>query len=191
MKSSCSIAGCSSPHLAKGLCGLHYQRRRRYGDPNESRHAANGSRLRFLQANVGYDGDGCLFFPGVKRTRQSVEFEGAEWKASRLMCRLAHGTPPSDRHEAAHSCGKGDLGCIHPLHLRWATKIENESDKVRHGTLLNGEAHPKAKLSMAQIRCVRLRIERGETQASVARAFGISETQISRIKNKKHWRHVD
>jgi HNH endonuclease len=32
MSKSCEIDGCDRPHLARGLCRLHYERRRRYGD---------------------------------------------------------------------------------------------------------------------------------------------------------------
>lgn len=29
----CAVAGCDRPYRAKGLCGMHYARKRRHGDP--------------------------------------------------------------------------------------------------------------------------------------------------------------
>ena len=31
---TCSIEGCNKEAKARGLCGTHYERRRKYGDPN-------------------------------------------------------------------------------------------------------------------------------------------------------------
>jgi hypothetical protein len=33
MAKSCSIEGCENPHTARGWCGMHCERWRRYGDP--------------------------------------------------------------------------------------------------------------------------------------------------------------
>lgn len=33
------------------------------------------------------------------------------------MCELVYGKPPMPKHQAAHNCGKGNLGCINPKHL--------------------------------------------------------------------------
>jgi hypothetical protein len=55
-------------------------------------------------------------------------------RATRVMCKLAHGPAPTPKHHAAHSCGKGHEACINPKHLRWATPRENAADAKLHGT---------------------------------------------------------
>lgn len=50
------------------------------------------------------------------------------------MCQKAHGDPPSPKHDAAHSCGRGHEGCVNPNHLSWKTKKQNQADRITHGT---------------------------------------------------------
>lgn len=47
-----------------------------------------------------------------------------------IACEYRHGPRPEGLH-AAHYCGV--KLCVNPRHLRWATRSENEYDKVRHG----------------------------------------------------------
>ena len=83
---------------------------------------------------VPFDGDGCLLWPFQISTTGygRLEVNGKKKIASRYVCELAHGEPPTRQHEAAHSCGNSK--CVNPKHLRWATHTENEADKLVHGT---------------------------------------------------------
>lgn len=38
----CSVAGCHRSHKAKGLCGIHYTYKRKYGSPNPSTRKVGG-----------------------------------------------------------------------------------------------------------------------------------------------------
>lgn len=63
-----------------------------------------------------------------------INLGGRSVIVARMVCEEVNGPPPTPAHQAAHSCGKGHLGCITPQHLRWATQVENEADKLIHGT---------------------------------------------------------
>jgi hypothetical protein len=50
---------------------------------------------------------------------------------NRLVCLSWHGLPPTPQHHAAH--WDGNHWNNNEQNLRWATPIENEYDKKRHG----------------------------------------------------------
>lgn len=110
----CCIANCSKRHYAKGFCQAHYERSRRHGDPLAGR-TAQGEPEKFLREVVlPYDGDECLLWP-FARSRGGygkIAVNSRLRTVSRLICEDAHGPPPTAIHEAAHSCGKGHLGCV-------------------------------------------------------------------------------
>lgn len=64
--------------------------------------------------------------------------------------------------------------------LKWGTPIENEKDKLRHGTHQYGERNPSAKLTNKQADIVRRSV--GPLRAMSVR-FGITEGTVSRIRN--------
>jgi hypothetical protein len=144
---NCVVEGCSAPR-AKGrqnMCGLHYQRNRKYGDPLAGQ-TNKGALERFLSEHVAHSGDECLPWPfGTKGNGYGhIRFHGVSMTANKAMCILAHGAAPSPQHEAAHSCGNGHLGCVNPRHLRWATRLENVHDAMRDGTSSRGERHSQS-----------------------------------------------
>lgn len=130
-KPICTIDDCDKPVNCKGLCQMHYTRRHRHGDPLFTKTAPEGAGLDFLHSLVKHSGEECVAWPysrnpqGYGQTYYRAEVMGAH----RVMCMLEYGGPPSDKHQAAHSCGKGHLGCVNPRHLRWATAQENIKDK--------------------------------------------------------------
>lgn len=83
-----------------------------------------------------HDGHACLFLPQANAGfPANVRFNFRRMVASRAMCILAHGLPPSPKHMAIHSCGNGHLSCVNPKHLRWGTGKDNIQDAIRHRTM--------------------------------------------------------
>lgn len=188
----CTIEGCERPAQVAGICMAHYKRRRRHGDPLGGR-TRNGECLEFIETiALKYEGDDCLTWPFARDQNGcgKVWADGRLHYASRYVCERAHGAPPSTRHEAAHSCGNGRLGCVAQNHLRWATPAENQADKILHGTTNRGSRHGMSKLTEQQVTEIRSLIGT-MTHAAIARRFDISSSQISSIASRKEWSHVE
>lgn len=91
--------------------------------------------------------------------------------------------------EAAHANGiKSDNRLEN---LRWATRLENERDKISHGTRPKGERHGRSKLTAEGVAEIRARYTgaRGDL-VDLAREFGVTDTAIHDVVTRKNWRHV-
>jgi hypothetical protein len=186
----CAIDGCGKPRHAYGYCNRHVWKFVKYGDPLAGRtNACRGEALRWIKEHARYGGDDCIPWPfEVSKTTGYgiVHSNGRRRNASRVMCEEAHGPAPSSKHDAAHSCGNGDLACMNRNHLRWATKIENSADAKRHGTWNHGESVPSSVLTRDQVIEIR-RIGRTLPQQDIADRFGVRDSTISRILAGKRW----
>ena len=108
--------------------------------------------------------------------------------AHRISLTLAAGPPPEDSMDAAHSPAYcNHRSCINPDHLRWATRKENEGDKLHTGARAAGERNGHSKLSDQKVRKI---ILDSRTQRVIAAEFGVSQSVISFIKSKKIWKHI-
>lgn len=184
----CSVEGCERPSAARGWCPAHYWRWRKHGDPTGGRATASGDLERYFQTVVlPYEGDKCLIWPyhNVKGYGR-LDRKGQGFLVSRLVCEAEHGPPPSPQHQAAHSCGKGHLGCVAKRHLAWKTHTANQADRLTHGTHNRGERQGGAKLTRHDIVVIRALAGTVE-QRKLACCFRISKAQISRVIHKKTW----
>jgi phage N-6-adenine-methyltransferase len=82
-----------------------------------------------------------------------------------------------------HSCDNPP--CVNPRHLSIGTPQSNMNEKVARGR----EAHVRGnhKLEPDQVIEIRDRLSKGETQAQIATAFGISPSSVSHIKSGSTW----
>lgn len=55
---------------------------------------------------------------------------------------------------------------------------------------MSGDSNPSAKITSDQVSELRSRYSKGETQAALSKAYGISDTQVNRIVSRKYWLHV-
>lgn len=184
----CSILSCEKPHEAKGYCSAHYWRFRKHGDPLGGR-APYGEVSRFIrEVALRHTGDKCLTWPFGKTQRGYglIWIDGKHVIASRYVCELVHGSPPTPEHDAAHSCGKGHEGCVAPEHLSWKTPVENKADELLHGTRPRGERNGHAKLTEAEAREI-LALKGVELQRNLAARFGVSRTAVASIHSGRKW----
>lgn len=114
-----------------------------------------------------------------KQTRRMVH---------RLVALAFLGDPPPGKDFVAHWDGNPANNAV--ANLRWASRSENEADKIRHGRHQIGERNRNAKLDMPTVSEIRSRFNRGERQADLRREYGISSAQISRICNLTRWPEV-
>lgn len=146
-----------------------------------------GKTVAFLRDNVNFDGPDCLIWPFCRKETGYGQFGylGQRQTAHRFMCELVNGPPPTPKHEAAHSCGKGHEGCVHPKHLSWKTMSENQLDRRRHGTS-SPKGRLRYKLTPEQVIEIR-RLLKTEKQAVIAKRFGISRGNVYLIKSGTTW----
>jgi hypothetical protein len=189
MRGPCSIEGCEKPIDGRGYCKSHYRRWQRHGDPLGGG-ITKGETLRYIQTTVlSYEGDDCLIWPyGYDGSGYgSAHYEGRHIRAHRLVCTLAYGKPDDPELQAAHTCGKGDQGCVNKNHLRWATRVENANDRYAHGTMSLGEHSWKAKLTADQVLDIRQLAGAGIPYTEIARRFGVSDGHIGKIVAYQKW----
>lgn len=132
----------------------------------------------------------------------SIRLAGKTHYGHRLSYTIAHGTIPEGM-DVCHRCD--NRRCVNPAHLFLGTAQENMDDAVQKGRMASGErhgltkhperrvrgvTHGMAKLGENQVREIRARHERGETQAALAEAFGVSFQNIHLIVRRKKWKHV-
>lgn len=70
--------------------------------------------------------------------------------------------------------------------LAWGTYLDNENDKLRHGTYNSRISN--ARLSPEQVRDIRARADGGELHENIARQFGVSRPTVTRIANRTIWK---
>lgn len=104
----------------------------------------------------------------------------------RLVCLTFHGEAPSPAHQVAH--GNGDPGDNRAANLRWATHVENQHDRWKHGTSNRGERHGMDKLTEDQVREIRRLYASGMLQREIAPLFGVTRRNIGNITSGRSWK---
>lgn len=137
-----------------------------------------GRGLRWLKDNVNYSGQECLIWPWSRNHQGygQVGYNGKVHKAHRLMCTLSNGEAPTESHEAAHSCGNGHLGCVHPKHVSWKSPRENRLEANVHGT---GKGRRGKQLAPEVVRQIR---ESPKSYLEIAKEFGVYFGTVGKIK---------
>lgn len=182
----CKVESCQKPTKARGLCPAHYKLWRTYGEPIP-RTAPNGAGEEFIAKAIRYRGTDCYLWPyGKTAGYGSIDVNGHRQRAHRIVCEAVYGPPPFPDADAAHACGK--RACCNPAHLRWDTRKGNMADGLTHGTRRLGEQVPTAKLTQADV--IAIRSQPNRSQADLAQEYGVSQSNICNIRNRKRWTHI-
>lgn len=146
MKRPCRIEGCEGFSRKRGMCGRHYMRWYKRGTTDVPDGTRRGEPEAWLRRHLDYTGDDCLVWPFMRSHGgyARIRWQGKAKHASKVICEIVHGTPPTPAHQAAHSCGKGGDGCVNPRHLSWKSPAENIADKIAHGTRIPRRARNNA-----------------------------------------------
>jgi hypothetical protein len=110
-------------------------------------------------------------------------WNGKQGKMSRYIYEECFGEIP----EGMLICHKCDTPqCINPEHFFLGTLLDNMHDMVNKGRKvgLKGEKSPTAKLTLSQVLNI---LKDSRTQKSIALSYGISQTQVWRIKRGERW----
>lgn len=92
-------------------------------------------------------------------------------------------------HYVCHHCDNPP--CCNPKHLFKGDAVANNRDKAAKGRVVSpsrpGEANPRSKLSAAEVTTIRSRIAAGDTNTAIAQDYGVTHSNISRIRLGKSW----
>lgn len=97
--------------------------------------------------------------------------------------------PRPDGMEACHR--NGDRGDARLGNLRWGSRKSNHRDQYRHGTRIQGESHPGAKITEEDVRLLRyLRDVEKTTFRELGERFGIHLSTAHHIYTGHLWGHI-
>lgn len=196
-KSLCAVEACGKAvYRDKKFCQGHWRRWQRHGDVKADvplgQWKPKAPAREWMEQHKSYSGNECLLWP-FKRCRGGYAqiSEGNTTRiASRIMCEIVNGPPPSQAHQAAHSCGGGYRGCMNPKHLRWALITDNYADRRVHGTDDVGERNPRVILTADDVRFIR-KSKGAISQSILAKKFNVSRGAIAMAQRGVNWAHVD
>jgi hypothetical protein len=179
----CAVSDCGKAVVARAMCGPHYRRLIKHGDPLAGP-TFLGEATAFLERAKRHEGEGCLFWP-FSRNRAGygqVSCAGKPQLAHRVVCAHRHGEPAEPTLEAAHSCGNGHLGCVAPAHLRWATRQQNNEDRVSGPRNRYCGATKLDESSVAAIRADK------RSRREIAAHYEISVNYVTDIRARRAWK---
>lgn len=189
----CSVEGCGKAVLGRGWCAMHYRRWRKNGDPlaiRQVQHHGVSLEERFwisVQTGVGcWDWTAGRDPSGYGR----IAVDAYPMLAHRLSWEIAHGVKLTPDQHVMHECD--NPSCVRPSHLRLGNQTANMADKMMKGRHAYGTSrginHGCAKLTEDQVRAIRASALTG---VQLAKDYGVSPTQISDIRNRRVWKHLD
>lgn len=81
--------------------------------------------------------------------------------------------------------------CVRPSHLLLGSYQDNADDAVARDRVSHGERHPGARLTEERVGEIRARYaEGGISQRQLAAEFGVCQSVVSEIVNRKAWRRA-
>lgn len=108
---------------------------------------------------------------------------GVPLQVHRVILFAFRGNPPTADHIGAHNDGNRFNNRL--SNLRWATRSENEADKVVHGTRGFGEKHAAAKFTDELAINLILDMRHGMSGVAASRKWGVSVPQAHNLYHGK------
>lgn len=190
MEKKCSADGCERDAKTKGYCQKHYLRFLKYDDANYTKRCPPDTPIKDrLIRNRDVDENGCWIWTGY------IEDGGYGVMHVKDVLRRTHiwsyETFVGEIPEGLVVCHKCDVKtCFNPDHLFLGTLQDNVADMVKKGRTAKGENHSKAKLKNDQVIEIYKTQFTGLTNTKAAEMYGVTQSVISKIRNKKIWTHI-
>lgn len=150
--------------------------------------------LERLQSKIAIDDAGCWNWTGSKFWDGYGQFGiGGKIKRAHRVSYEIHTGPITDGLHVCHRCD--NRACVNPSHLFLATNAENTADKMAKGRYGKGQGgrgtgHHRAKLTDADIYAIWKVPNTPGSTMRLAKQYGISHTQMYKIRNKQSWTHL-
>lgn len=106
-----------------------------------------------------------------------LKANGKRIYAHRFMFEMLIGPVPAGK-KVLHRCDVPR--CVNPAHLFLGTQADNMADCARKG-------RQHSKITTLHVQCI---LRDCRPQKTIAKEYGLDQSQISRIKNRVDWRHV-
>ena len=88
-----------------------------------------------------------------------------------------------------HTCDNPT--CVNPDHLFLGTQLDNIKDKHNKGREAKGESIGRSKFTNELVKEIRSLYLNGMGVCELSRKYEVTNGAISKIVNRKNWRHVD
>ena len=113
--------------------------------------------------------------------------DGSTCRAHRVAFVIVNGDA---KLQVLHHCDNPP--CCNPNHLYAGTNDNNVRDRDKKGRAADhrGEKHGRAKLTEDNVHEIRRLRENGWLLREIAEEYGIHLSQVFRICNGKHWKHI-
>jgi hypothetical protein len=127
----CLIEGCWRPRYSREWCASHYQRWKRYGDPQAKVVPSDFTAAEWFWRSVDKSGGPDACWPWTGYRMASGYGRNRHGYTHRYALQLALGRPLGPGMEACHTCDNPP--CCNPAHLFEGTRLDNERDKTAKG----------------------------------------------------------
>lgn len=184
----CTVPGCGKKHFGRGYCGMHYNRLWKAGAlPPRTLEE------RFWEKVGRREPDECWDWQATASAGYGqIKVAKQMRKATHVVWRLTYGQWPPPQLSVCHACD--NTLCVNPAHLFLAPHALNMRDMALKGRgkapRLLGAANPSSKLDEEAVRSIRERYARGDSQAAIARAFGVHREYVGKIVRRQARAHV-
>lgn len=148
--------------------------------------------MKRFDAKYVIEPDGCWRWtaslsPGYHGGYGNFNYDGRLQLAHRVSWILHRGAIPAGKY-VCHHCD--NRACVNPEHLFLGTQKDNIQDAARKGRMQRGSDKHNAKLTEDDVREIRAKHTAGITNRDLAVEYRISAWKISRIVNRRAWKHV-
>ena len=149
--------------------------------------ARRGEVVTFFTSVLKRTDKNCIIWPFgqkgvINKRRPQMRLNGKQLNVAREILLKTQGASPSKNNHAAHSCGNGL--CVNPTHLYWASPAQNEADKRKHGTHIQGEDRWNSKLTEKDV--IEIRNSK-ESSIHLGKRYGVSRQTIDSARSYRSW----
>lgn len=191
----CKVNGCVSKlRGGLGYCSKHYQRFKKYGDPEKGIKLHGSLNDRFWKFVDKTDDDSCWnwngnLVNGYGRISLGSKLLGSEG-SHRVSWMMHNNQDIPDGYHVMHSCDNPK--CVNPSHLSIGTPKDNTQDMIVKGrkkiVIPIGEKNGKSIINPEIVRFIR---DSDLSHAELARQLNISNGCVRSVRSKRTWKHIE